>query len=144
MKEGRKERISTVLRKDLQMDRRGTRYLSRQNQAGSLQEPESLCRKAEKVKENQEDLLRHCQFDFFCTHQDLKHQSQGPLCFRALQILRDEKEGRKRACKNTVMIKGPVLEVQSTAVAQDQEEKNGDLEGGRETENTARFWRTDS
>lgn len=68
MKEGRKERISTVLRKDLQMDRRGTRYLSRQNQAGSLQEPESLCRKAEKVKENQEDLLRHCQFDFFCTH----------------------------------------------------------------------------
>lgn len=46
------------------------------------------------------------------------------------------------------MIKGPVLEVQSTAVAKDQEEKNGDLEGGRETENTAentaRFWRTDS
>lgn len=37
-----------------------------------------------------------------------------------------------------------MLEVQSTAVAQDQEEKNGDLEGGRETENTARFWRTDS
>lgn len=34
-----------------------------------------------------------------------------------------------------------MLEVQSTAstaVAQDQEEKNGDLEGGHETENTAR------
>lgn len=31
-----------------------------------------------------------------------------------------------------------MLEVQSTAVAQDQEEKNGDLEGGCETENTAR------
>lgn len=37
-----------------------------------------------------------------------------------------------------VTIKGSVLAVQSTAVARDQEEKNGDLEGGRETENTAR------
>lgn len=31
-----------------------------------------------------------------------------------------------------------MLEVQSTAVGQDQGEKNRDLEGGRETENTAR------
>lgn len=30
-----------------------------------------------------------------------------------------------------------MLEVQSTAMAQDQEEKNRDLEGGRETQNTA-------
>lgn len=37
-----------------------------------------------------------------------------------------------------VMIKGPVLAVQSVALTQDQEEKNGDLEGGRETEKTAR------
>ena len=36
-----------------------------------------------------------------------------------------------------VTIKGSVLQLQSTAVAQDQEEKNRDLEGGRETENNA-------
>lgn len=36
------------------------------------------------------------------------------------------------------MIKGPVLAVQSVALTQDQEEKNGDLEGGREMEKTAR------